>query len=140
MPTCECGCGAEVRSRFRPGHDAKLKSALIRSAIQGDDPDAERELERLGWTKFLDKARKSRSRQVQPRNTQRQQRQADNQEKAGARLQILNDMKAARDALRELDRSPEVQVTRYNYRHILEDPVGYQPGDELAIPKLAPID
>jgi hypothetical protein len=27
--TCECGCGAEVARRFKPGHDAKLKSRLL---------------------------------------------------------------------------------------------------------------
>jgi hypothetical protein len=27
LPLCGCGCGAEVRERFKPGHDAKLRSS-----------------------------------------------------------------------------------------------------------------
>ena len=27
--TCECGCGATVARRFKPGHDAKLKGRLL---------------------------------------------------------------------------------------------------------------
>jgi hypothetical protein len=53
---CECGCGAEVRSRFLPGHDAKLKSRLLREA-RSSDPilrlPAKLDLERRGWLKFL---------------------------------------------------------------------------------------
>ena len=44
---CECGCGAPVRRRFLPGHDAILKSRLLRAARAGDV--ASRELRRLGW-------------------------------------------------------------------------------------------
>ena len=46
---CECGCGAPVRRRFLPGHDAILKSRLLAAARAGDD--ARRRLERLGWTR-----------------------------------------------------------------------------------------
>jgi predicted nuclease with RNAse H fold len=46
---CECGCGAEVRRRFLPGHDAKLKSTLRRRASAGDRSAAHR-LECLGWS------------------------------------------------------------------------------------------
>lgn len=45
---CGCGCGAEVARRFRPGHDAKLKSALLRAWRDGD-PQAGRRLDELGW-------------------------------------------------------------------------------------------
>ena len=44
---CECGCGEPVRRRFLPGHDAILKSRLVRQARAGDA--AWRELQRLGW-------------------------------------------------------------------------------------------
>jgi hypothetical protein len=44
---CECGCGEPVRRRFLPGHDAILKSRLVREAKAGDA--AWRELRRLGW-------------------------------------------------------------------------------------------
>lgn len=45
---CLCGCGALVRRRFLPGHDAKLKSRLRRAAALGDE-SAAHELNRLGW-------------------------------------------------------------------------------------------
>jgi len=44
---CECGCRAITRrgSRFLPGHDAKLKSALRKAGT----PEAEKELASRGW-------------------------------------------------------------------------------------------
>ena len=48
---CECGCGASARRRFLPGHDSKLRSRLVRAAREG--ADARRELERLGWSRFI---------------------------------------------------------------------------------------
>jgi predicted nuclease with RNAse H fold len=45
---CECGCGATVRNRFLPGHDAKLKSRLMRDCRAGDEEACER-LRQLGW-------------------------------------------------------------------------------------------
>lgn len=54
---CECGCGTEVKGRFAPGHDAKLKSALIKIAIESADltevEKAEKDLQSRGWMKFL---------------------------------------------------------------------------------------
>jgi hypothetical protein len=29
---CECGCGAEVKRRFKPGHDGRLKGRLLSEA------------------------------------------------------------------------------------------------------------
>jgi hypothetical protein len=46
---CECGCGAPVRRRFLPGHDAILKSRLLAATRAGDD--ARTQLERLGWNR-----------------------------------------------------------------------------------------
>lgn len=43
-------------TRFRQGHDAKLKAVLIREAIAGDKRAAEK-LESLGWSKFLEAKR-----------------------------------------------------------------------------------
>ena len=34
--TCACGCGALVSREFRPGHDAKLRSRLLREMVSGD--------------------------------------------------------------------------------------------------------
>ena len=50
--SCWCGCGAPVKSRFKPGHDAKLKSRLVKLARDGDR-SAKAQLEQLGWTKFI---------------------------------------------------------------------------------------
>lgn len=46
--TCQCGCGAEVKRRFLPGHDAKLKSRLLTEAREGSEAAAA-ELQRRGW-------------------------------------------------------------------------------------------
>lgn len=46
---CECGCGGMTRGgRFIPGHDAKLKSVLLRRAADGDTA-ARDDLRRRGW-------------------------------------------------------------------------------------------
>ena len=34
--TCACGCGALVAREFRQGHDAKLRSRLLREMVSGD--------------------------------------------------------------------------------------------------------
>jgi hypothetical protein len=53
-PKCECGCEATTKGgRFRPGHDARLKSALVNEAL-GGSKRAVTKLEKLGWKKFLD--------------------------------------------------------------------------------------
>ena len=53
-PKCECGCEATTKGgRFLPGHDAKLKAALIKEALGGSKRAATK-LEKLGWKKFLD--------------------------------------------------------------------------------------
>ncbi len=44
---CGCGCGATVRSEFLPGHDAKLRSRLLREARLGQS--AVEELQRRHW-------------------------------------------------------------------------------------------
>jgi hypothetical protein len=45
--TCGCGCGALVSREFRPGHDAKLRSRLIKE--MASSPAARAELKRRGW-------------------------------------------------------------------------------------------
>jgi len=47
---CECGCRVMTRkgSRFLPGHDMKLKSALKKAAAGGDSK-AKKELVSRGW-------------------------------------------------------------------------------------------
>lgn len=57
-PQCECGCGEITNGgRFRPGHDAKLKSRLIKEALAGGKR-AVAKLEALGWTRFLETKRR----------------------------------------------------------------------------------
>lgn len=53
---CGCGCERRTTNRFAPGHDAKLKSTLIREFRTGDvhvRQSAWNRAEELGWTKFL---------------------------------------------------------------------------------------
>lgn len=53
--SCECGCGEAVARRFKPGHDAKLKSLLVQSVSASQwwvrQSAAEALLER-GWLHF----------------------------------------------------------------------------------------
>jgi len=59
-PDCKCGCGEQTGGgQFRPGHDAKHKSALIKRAQDGDQTAID-ELEERNWTKFLHKAQNHR--------------------------------------------------------------------------------
>ncbi len=44
----ECGCGLGTPGRFRPGHDAKLRSRLMKTTAGGDN-DAEDKLSEFGW-------------------------------------------------------------------------------------------
>ena len=50
---CQCGCGGNARTgrRFIPGHDAKLKSKLLKTMRKGgrEGKKAEKELIRLKW-------------------------------------------------------------------------------------------
>lgn len=55
--TCGCGCGEAVKKRFRPGHDARLKSTLLNVARLGDSRQAERAawtMVESGWSRFVD--------------------------------------------------------------------------------------
>lgn len=47
---CGCGCGAMVKRRFRPGHDARLKSALLKKMKKGN-AEATNELKKRKWIK-----------------------------------------------------------------------------------------
>lgn len=57
LNACECGCGNPVRRRFAQGHDAKLKSKLLKvvrfSANSAEAAEARKRLKRLGWAKFI---------------------------------------------------------------------------------------
>jgi hypothetical protein len=75
---CECGCGALCPRRFRPGHDATLKSALIRTVLIGErdkasaaerqaGEQAEARLARLDWSGHLALSRKARDAKRKPK-------------------------------------------------------------------------
>lgn len=49
---CQCGCGQPVARRFKPGHDARLKSRLVKDARSGSEA-ARKQLEEFGWEKFI---------------------------------------------------------------------------------------
>lgn len=55
--TCGCGCGEPVARRFRPGHDARLKSNLLEVARHGDTRQAEKAawlMVEASWSRFVD--------------------------------------------------------------------------------------
>lgn len=54
---CLCGCGKPAKSRFLPGHDARLKSRLLADWRSGErklQAAAESELQKLGWLYLVD--------------------------------------------------------------------------------------
>jgi hypothetical protein len=53
---CGCGCGAPVRRRYLPGHDAKHRSRLLAEMRAGSGPAAD-ELQRLRWGQIPDAKR-----------------------------------------------------------------------------------
>lgn len=66
-PTVFESCGRLTKSRFAPGHDAKLKGLLIRLALAGESYKVDNghlvvfenpavELQSFGWGSFLEKA------------------------------------------------------------------------------------
>ena len=64
---CECGCGEQTitgKARFIPGHDAKLASQLVRSALEGDRT-AEQRLKKLNWGSKLEAARRVRAKKAE---------------------------------------------------------------------------
>jgi hypothetical protein len=54
---CGCGCGEPVARRYKPGHDARHKAALIQAAIDATKPhQTEAAIEQVfehGWEAFL---------------------------------------------------------------------------------------
>lgn len=98
---CLCGCGEQTGGGdFRPGHDAKYKSTLIKEALTGSNPEALATLEARGWTKFLDKAQEIGTRpKAEPR-----ERKAKDDAKAIDQIGKLNQMKKAAQILQDVGR------------------------------------
>ena len=83
---CLCGCGQDTKpeSRFRPGHDATLKSRLIDEALLGE-LYAEARLLELGWSSHLEAKRlKLQEKQAQKAKA-KAKREADQLAKAQAK-------------------------------------------------------
>lgn len=56
---CLCGCGAQVARRFKPGHDAKLKSSLLTGTRTNQwwvREASVKALGELGWDHYVDVA------------------------------------------------------------------------------------
>jgi len=90
-PVCLCGCGGTTGGgRFVLGHDAKLKSELLRT-FRGDGLSAEQQqlVEQLGWQRFMTPA---------PAKGRRPLRDAG--EVAALRAQLGGAIDAARDRTR----------------------------------------
>lgn len=114
-PQCECGCGATTKGgRFLPGHDAKLKKALVDAALTGSKR-AETKLGKLGWAKFLDAKRERKrstgeKRSAKPADGKKRRRNAANSwegsaaKKADAALSARKKRRAAGEA--EPSRAP----------------------------------
>lgn len=120
---CGCGCGGKTGGgRYLPGHDAKHKSQLVKSAISGNS-ESERTLELLGWTSFLTKARDVASKPK--KTTTHRERIKKNEDQAVENIKKLNNMKAAAKILKNegryfKDEDGYVEITSSNATLILE--------------------
>lgn len=127
--SCGCHCGGVTAGgEFAIGHDAKYKSALIRAALQreGGAPltvkQAEAELERRNWTRFLEK---SRNVAVRVPSEHKAAKVAEAAESAAESTERITAMKAAAARVKEAGRNgtqpgTRITVTRDNYQAILD--------------------
>jgi hypothetical protein len=121
--SCACGCGElTAGGDFRIGHDAKLKSQLVKTAMDATTPGpqmaAALELDRRGWMKFLEKAQQVAQRtpvQVKERKIARYE---DRSAEIAKRLARLDDMKKAARLVKDMF-SPALIVTQDNAQLIL---------------------
>jgi hypothetical protein len=125
---CGCHCGEMTKGgEFSIGHDAKYKSALVKAALQrgGGAPltveQAEAELARRNWTRFLEKSRTVAVRVPSEHKAAKHQKATENAAEATDR--ILG-MKAAAAKVKEAGRNgtqpgDRITVTRENYLAIL---------------------
>lgn len=102
MAECLCGCGEQVVSRFRPGHDARLKSRLFAAARDGNQT-ARATIEQMGWLHLYDKS---------------VPRPAKPEPKINGNMTIRQKAKAYRDAasLERGEPDPEVNAERRRVR------------------------
>lgn len=100
LPFCACKCGDRTGGgEFRQGHDARHKSNLIKEAL-ADNADALAELDRRGWTRFLDKARTVKARPPRSHPVAVRARVDDAEERARQTIERIADMKRAQQVKR----------------------------------------
>lgn len=82
---CECGCGQIVnpKRRFVPGHDARLKSALLKR-FDGGDEGAAIELMERGWKSNDDLEARAEKREAKEKAKADRETQRDADRKAKA--------------------------------------------------------
>lgn len=145
MPACLCGCGEQVPRRFKPGHDARMKSRLFAAAREGDQA-AKDEIVAQGWWHLYDKTapkpvpqgtikqkaahyrRQAQEARTEPDpeyvSAKKAERQVAERAAAAAKLEKLNLMKAAAQVLREAfpDRTKRagLHVTADNAQQIID--------------------
>jgi hypothetical protein len=125
---CQCECGDSTKGgEFCIGHDARRKSGLIKAALlrEGGYPlsvkDAEAELGRRGWTKFLEK---SRNVAVRVPSEHKEKQVIEKAAQAEDKIALIKGMKDAADKVRLAGRNGtqpgnRITVTRDNYEAIL---------------------
>jgi hypothetical protein len=99
---CTCGCrGTTGGGKFLPGHDARLKSELLRAYRgEGLSPEQQQLVEQLGWERFLTAAPAKRTKKV-----------LDPGEVADLRAQLGRAIDCARDRTR--DRAERLEAVHW---------------------------
>jgi hypothetical protein len=140
-----CGCGETVVSRFKPGHDARLKSRLFAAARSGDQ-EAKATIVSMGWWHLYDKtapkptpdlngaktikakakvyrdAERAARGEPDPEAANERRKQKAEAERIAAmtRLEQLALLKAAAAVLAQVYPSPRPQVSRANAQLIVD--------------------
>lgn len=128
MPFCICGCGGKTKGgSFIPGHDAKLKSILIKGVLEQTKVEALETLtpdeclvvlEERGWTKFLDKARDVASR------PKKERRAASKEKNTSEAWDEYTRFKQAGERLKAIDRyymkDTKLTLTKKNIGAVLD--------------------
>lgn len=116
MPSCQCGCGGVCGKWYKQGHDAKHKSALIQTVLNGMDYDGSARLllQEKGWTKFLEASMRQDSPEAQALMAQK---------RIDDSTQLMSDLREAAQKIKDAGRyegDDRIQVTHQNYGAILE--------------------
>lgn len=121
-PNTYQSCGRLSRSRFAPGHDAKLKGLLIKAARDGDGTltlqeadgtsnkvDVAKYADGLGWAKYIDRAleiKAERAEKAAAKAADKAASAADRERKS----QLIKDRAAAKKADAKPGGNPQMQV------------------------------